>query len=79
MKYHITEEDLVRDLYGETNYLEHMGIQSAEACHADVYEAKASLKAAKSFLDTIQLQPSASAVQAILNYSKTSSLETEVG
>lgn len=79
MKYHITEEDLVRDLYGETSYLERMGIQSAEACHTDIYEAKSSLKAAKAFLDTIQLQPSASVVQSILSYSKTSSLEAEAG
>lgn len=79
MKYHITEEDLVRDLYGETDYLEHIGIQSAEACHTDIYEAKSSLKAAQSFLDTIQLQPSTAVVQSILNYSKTSRLETEAG
>lgn len=79
MKYHITEEDLVRDLYGETDYLERMGIQSAEACHTDIYEAKSSLKAAKAMLDSIQVQPPQSVVQSILAYSRTSRLETEVG
>lgn len=78
MKYNITKNDLVSDLYGESDYLQRMAIQSAESCNNDIREAKASLKAAKDLLDEATLQPPDFVIRQVLNYSKHSTLETEV-
>ena len=78
MKYNITKNDLVSDLYGETDYLQHMAIQSAERCNSDIRATKASLKAAKDLLDEAALQPPDFVLRQVLNYSKHSTLETKV-
>lgn len=78
MKYNITKNDLVSDLYGETDYLQRMAIQSAERCDSAIREAKASLKAAKDLLDEAALQPPDFVLRQVLNYSKHSALETEI-
>lgn len=78
MKYNITKNDLVSDLYGETDYLKHMTIKSAEYCDSDIKEIRTSLKAAKDLLDELTLQPPNFILRQVLNYSKHSTLETEI-
>jgi hypothetical protein len=78
MKYNITQNDLVSDLYGEADYLQRMAIQSAESCDSNIRKAKANLKAAKDLLDEAALQPPDFVLRQVLNYSKRSALETEI-
>lgn len=77
MKHNITKGDLVRDIYGEANYLERMAIQKAKHSDANIQEEYQDLKKANKLLNTIDLQPPSFVVQNILNYSKSSEFETE--
>jgi len=79
MKHQITKEDLVRDIYGEADYLEKMAIQKAKNSDPKIKEGYKSLKKAKELLDTINLQPPSFIIQNILNYSKSSEFEAEAG
>ncbi len=78
MKYNITKNDLVSDLYGETGFLQRMAIRSAERNDSDLRKEKADLQAAKELLDDAALQPPDFVLRQVLNYSKRSALETEV-
>ena len=77
MKHHITKEDLVRDIYNESSYLEKMAIQQAKQSSIEVREEHQSLKKAKDLLDSVDIQPPSFVIQNILNYSKSSEFETE--
>ncbi len=79
MKYQITKEDLVRDIYGESNYLEKIVIQKAKAGVSKIKEQYESLKKAQNLLNSVEIQPPNSIVQNILNYSKSSEFEAEAG
>lgn len=79
MKHQITKEDLVRDLYGEANYLEKMAIQKAKHSDSKIKEDYDSLRKAQELLDTVDLQPPSFVIQNILNYSKSSEFEAEAG
>jgi len=79
MKHQITKEDLVRDIYGEADYLEKMAIQKAKHSDPKIKEDYNSLKKAQELLDAVDLQPPNFIIQNILNYSKSSEFETEAG
>lgn len=79
MKHQITKEDLVRDIYGEADYLEKMAIQKAKKADSKIKEDYNSLKKAQQLLDTVDLQPPSFVIQNILNYSKSSEFEAEAG
>lgn len=79
MKHQITKEDLVRDIYGEADYLEKMAIQKAKHTDSKIKEDYDSLKKTQQLLDTVDIQPPSFVVQNILNYSKSSEFEAEAG
>lgn len=79
MKQQFTKEDLVRDIYGESSYLEKMAIQKAKENDSEVKEDYKSLKKAKNLLDSVDIQPPSFIVQNILDYSKSSEFEAEAG
>ncbi|WMX15381.1 MULTISPECIES: hypothetical protein [unclassified Aureispira] len=79
MKHQITKEDLVRDIYGETDYLEKMAIQKAKHSDSKIKENHNALKKAQQLLDAVDIQPPSFVVQNILNYSKSSEFEAEAG
>ncbi|BDS14823.1 hypothetical protein [Aureispira anguillae] len=77
MKHKITKGDLVRDIYGEVNYLKKMAIQKAKQSDSDIQEEHNDLKKAQDLLNTVEIQPPSFVIQNILNYSKSSEFETE--
>lgn len=77
MKHQITKEDLVRDMYGETNFMEKAAIQTAKENDAELQEEFKSLKKAYNLLNSLELQPPSFLIQNILNYSKSSKFEAE--
>lgn len=77
MKHQITKEDLVRDMYGETNFMEKAAIQTAKDNDAELQEEFKSLKKAYNLLNSLELQPPSFLIQNILNYSKSSEFEAE--
>lgn len=77
MKHQITKEDLVRDIYGEADYLKKMAIQKAKQSNSTIEEDHNALKKAQQLLDTVEFQPPSFVIQNILNYSKSSEFETE--
>jgi hypothetical protein len=79
MRHQITKEDLVRDIYGEADYLEKMAIQKAKQSNPEIKEDYDSLKKAQQLLDTVDFQPPNFVIQNILNYSKSSEFEAEAG
>jgi hypothetical protein len=79
MKHQITKEDLVRDIYGEADYLEKLAIQKAKHSDPKIKEDYSSLKKAQELLDAVDLQPPNFIIQNILNYSKSSEFEAEAG
>ncbi|CAA6806932.1 MAG: Unknown protein [uncultured Aureispira sp.] len=79
MKHQITKEDLIRDIYGEADYLEKMAIQKAKHSDPKIKEDYDSLKKAQELLDSVDLHPPISIIQNILNYSKSSEFEAEAG
>lgn len=79
MKHQITTEDLVRDIYGESSYLEKMAIQTAKNFDSTIKEELKSLKKAQNLLDSVEIQPPSFVIQRILNYSKSSKFEAEAG
>jgi hypothetical protein len=79
MKHHFTQEDLIRDLYNESTYLEKMAIQQAKKQNSTLdYEYK-SLQKAQALINKATIQPPDFVVQNILDYSKSSKFETEAG
>jgi hypothetical protein len=79
MKHQITKEDLVRDIYDESTYLEKMAIQKAKEKDSQMEKDYKSLKKAQDLLNSAEIQPPDFVVQNILNYSKSSEFEAEAG
>lgn len=79
MKHQITKEDLVRDIYDESTYLEKMAIQKAKKNDSQMDKDYKSLKKAQGLLNSAEIQPPDFVVQRILNYSKSSEFEAEAG
>jgi hypothetical protein len=65
-----TQKDLIRFLYHETTEEETREINKALLCDSDLQAQYKQLNAGKQVLDATQLQPSASTVLNILNYSR---------
>lgn len=79
MKHHFTQEDLIRDLYNESTYLEKMAIQQAKKKDSSLEHEYKSLQKAQALLEKAVTQPPEFVVQKILEYSKSSKFETEAG
>ena len=65
-----TQQDLMRRLYLETSPEETMAIDKALLCDNDLQRQYNELAALKKDLDSVQLQPSDSAVKNILHYAQ---------
>ncbi len=79
MKQDFTNEQMIRELYKETSYLESMALAKQLQEDPDLKHEYKSMKKAKSTLDSIEMEPPVFAVQNILNYSQSSRLEREIG
>lgn len=79
MKHQVTKEDLVRDIYNESHYMEKMAIQEAKKNDASIREEHKELKKAQDFLNSGEIQPPSFVIQNILDYSKSSKFEAEAG
>jgi hypothetical protein len=79
MKHQITQGDLVRNIYGESNNLEKIAIENAKKTDSDLDQEYKSLKKAQNILNSVEIQPPSFLIQNILNYSKSSEFEAEAG
>ena len=70
MRRRFTTTDLVKDIYEETNYMEHMFVESELQKNTEMEEDYAEMQKAKQFLDSARLKPSKSVLKNILAYSK---------
>lgn len=77
MKHRFTSFDLVRYLYQEVSYLEHLAIEKALKSDTELAAELEQLQAGYDVLDELELAPSACSIQNILNHSSRSRLETE--
>jgi hypothetical protein len=65
-----TQNDLIRFLYHETSEQETKEINKALLCDSELQAQYKELNASKNMLDETHMQPSASTVLSILNYSR---------
>lgn len=79
MKQQFTNQDMIRDIYGESNYLEQMAMQNARTNNPDFSNTYQSFQKAEALLSSVDIAPPTSVIQNILNYSASSQFETEVG
>jgi hypothetical protein len=79
MKQQFTNQDMIRDIYGESDYLEQMAMQNAKKNNPDFRSEYQSFQKAEALLSSVDIAPPASIIQNILNYSASSQFETEVG
>jgi len=80
MKQQFTSKDFIRDIYGESSYLEKMAIQKAKKDDPEMNEEYKSLEKTKQLLDTVELEPPTFVVNNILNFNEQgSTFETEAG
>ncbi len=68
----VTQDNLVRFIYGETSAEEASLIQEALSSNFELKELYEQLLESKAELDKVRLQPSQKVIDNILNYSKNS-------
>jgi hypothetical protein len=76
MKVKFTRTDLMKKLYDETGVTENQAINDALAINWNLQEEYHSFEDVKEALDSISYRPSRACVNAIMEYSRKTQLET---
>ncbi|MCP4522216.1 MAG: hypothetical protein GY827_11075 [Cytophagales bacterium] len=66
----VTQNDLVRYVYGEVSPEEKLSVEVQKICDTEIDESLEDMMHLKSVMDTIVYQPQTSSLEAILKYSK---------
>ena len=74
MKQTFTQEDIILDVYGESNHVDHLMLKDIRKVDCDKHSFYQQVKDVKSLIDDFSIQPPQRLIDAILDRSQNSML-----